>query len=62
MGELFKVFIVTEQVMNQVLSNLVGLEIEQQDRVNDNTVEAAIRLLTKLGLALETRLAEQKDV
>jgi hypothetical protein len=46
--------------MNQVLSSLVGLESEQHSKVNDNTVEAAIRLITKLGPVFESRLQEQK--
>ena len=59
-GELFKQSIVTDQIMNKVLSSLVGLETEQHSKVNDNTVEAAIKLITKLGPVFETRLQEQK--
>jgi hypothetical protein len=48
--------------MNQVLSSLVGVGADYSDeRVNDNTIEASIRLLTKLGLALEKRISELKD-
>ena len=52
MGELFKLHIITEIVIKQVLSNLLD------KNVNDNTVEAAIKLMANIGLTLEKRIAE----
>lgn len=44
-----------------MLSNLLGINLDSDDKVNDNTIEAGIRLISKLGLTLETRLSEIKD-
>ena len=52
MGELFKLHIITEIVIKQVLSSLLD------KNVNDITVEAAIKLMANIGLTLEKRIAE----
>jgi hypothetical protein len=47
-------------VIQQVFSALLG--IQQSDKnVNDNTIEAAIKLMTKIGYSMEGRIAELKD-
>jgi hypothetical protein len=44
-----------------VFSSLLGIDQESDSNVNDNTIEAAIRLISKLGLTLENRIAELKE-
>ena len=60
-GELFKLYIITEQVMQQVLSSLLGIGTQSDHTVNDNTVEAAIKLMTNIGITLESRIAKNPE-
>jgi hypothetical protein len=60
-GELFKQMIVTDQVMSQVFSSLLGIGQESDQNVNDNTIEAAIRLISKLGPTLEKNILATKE-
>lgn len=60
-GELVKASLVTEQIMQSVFNNLLGIDLETDSGVNDNTCEAAIRLITKLGITLEGRIREAKE-
>ena len=47
-------------MIQQVFSALLG--IQQSDKnVNDNTIEAAIKIMTKIGYSMEGRIAELKD-
>jgi hypothetical protein len=41
---------------------LLGIGLESDDKVNDNTIEAGIRLISKLGITLEARFNEIKDI
>jgi translation initiation factor 4G len=57
-GELFKQQIVTDSVMQSIFDNLLGLNLCDKKSVNDNTIEAAIKLMNKTGSTLEERVAE----
>lgn len=41
---------------------MLGIGLESDDKVNDNTIEAGIRLISKLGITLEARFNEIKDI
>lgn len=58
-GELFKEMIVSDMVMNQVFNSLLGINIVEVGSVNDNTIEAAIRLISNVGLTLEDRISKE---
>lgn len=58
-GELFKLSIVTDMVMNQVFTSLLGIDVESDASVNDITIEAALRLVSKLGPTLDARIATE---
>jgi len=40
---------------------LLGIGNVTDSNVNDNTIEAAIKLMTKTGYTMEGRVAESKD-
>lgn len=52
-GELFKRQMVTDNIMIQIFTSLLGNDQGNDDKVNDNTIEAALKLMTMLGLNLE---------
>jgi len=60
-GELIKASIVTDQIMQSVFFSLLGIEQATDTSVNDNTCEAAIRLISKLGITLDGRIQETKE-
>jgi hypothetical protein len=57
-GELFKLNIVTDTVLNQVFISLLGIGVQDDSNINDNTIEAAIKLMNKVGHTLEARVNE----
>jgi hypothetical protein len=60
-GELIKASIVTDQIMQSVFFSLLGIDQATDTSVNDNTCEAAIRLISKLGITLDGRIQETKE-
>jgi hypothetical protein len=60
-GELFKQMLVTDLVMSQVFSSLLGIGQESDLNVNDNTIEAGLRLISKLGPTLEKNIIDTKE-
>jgi hypothetical protein len=57
-GELFKFQIVTETIFVSVLESLLGTGIGDDQNINDNTIEAAIRLINSNGLTIDRRIKE----
>jgi len=51
-GELHKRQLITDIVLQTIFNNLLGIGLENDTNVNDNTIEAAIKLISKLGLTL----------
>lgn len=52
-GELYKCQIVTDGVIFSVFNSLLGIGSVSQESLNENTFEAALRLISKLGPTLE---------
>lgn len=52
-GELYKSQIVNDNVISQVFSSLLGIKQQSDESLNENTFEAALRLISKLGPTFE---------
>ena len=48
-GELYKKSMLSEGILKSVFVNLLGMQSTNTGQVNDDTIEAAIKILTKLG-------------
>ena len=57
-GELFKQQLVTNNVIKSIFSSLLGIEFDGS-LVTDNTIEAAILLMNKIGYNWEERSKEK---
>jgi hypothetical protein len=59
-GEIYKKGLLSESILNSVFNTLLGFNVESDSNVNDNTIDAAIKLINKLGFTLEQKCADAK--
>jgi len=48
-GELYKESLLSENVLISIFENLLGIEIQSKSSVTDITIDAALKLINKLG-------------
>ena len=51
----------TEVIMESIFGSLLGINTDSDTNVNDNTIEAAIKLVSKLGLTFEKKIKDQRN-
>lgn len=66
-GELFRKGIISDNILKSVFHCLLGIQegdeiIDTVDDVNDDTIEAAIQLINKLGADLQQKAAKQEKM
>lgn len=61
LGDLYKQRLVTDSVISQVFQQLLGVGTLDDSTVNDNTIEAALRLINKIGKVLDDKKSEKAD-
>jgi hypothetical protein len=44
--------------MESIFGSLLGINTDSDTNVNDNTIEAAIKLVSKLGLTFEKKIKD----
>ena len=52
-GEIYKKGLLSESILQSVFNTLLGFNQISDANVNDNTIDAAIKLINKLGFTLE---------
>jgi len=59
-GEIYKKSLLSETILQSVFHSLLGFSTSSDASVNDNTIDAAIKLISKLGFTLEQKIADSK--
>ena len=59
-GEIYKKSLLSETILQSVFHSLLGFSSSSDAAVNDNTIDAAIKLISKLGFTLEQKIADSK--
>lgn len=59
-GEIYKKSLLSETILQSVFHSLLGFSTSSDATVNDNTIDAAIKLISKLGFTLEQKIADSK--
>ncbi len=60
-GEIYKKGLLSESILNSVFHTLLGYNVESDSNVNDNTIDAGIKLINKLGFTLEQKVANASE-
>lgn len=60
-GDLFEKRLMSDYVICLVFTDLLGVDNLDDSNINDNTIEAALKLINKIGKTLDDDLAKHKE-
>jgi hypothetical protein len=60
-GELYKEAIISDTILCSIFENLLGFDVTSTTGVTDITIDAALKLISKLGKRMEEQAKKKKE-